>query len=102
MRGGPTTRVYAGCSPQRIASAIETHSDAIRFLEWQGCSPQRIASAIETAYRWYQQVLAQVAPPKESPLRLKLFNTVIIKIKLVSCSPQRIASAIETAGRVLV
>ncbi len=36
-----------------------------------GCSPQRIASAIETVRGKSFNLTTIVAPPKESPLRLK-------------------------------
>ncbi len=42
-----------------------------KWWSWWGCSPQRIASAIETFLSLQSEPNSRVAPPKESPLRLK-------------------------------
>ncbi len=114
------------CSPQRIAPAIETGNLAaarttsnrvappkesplrlkhllprFRGIVCPSCSPKRIAPAIETSVKYHtpvKPVAGRVAPPKESPLRLKLPQRVgPVDQWPNGCSPQRIAPAIETS-----
>ncbi len=87
-----------GCSPQRIAPAIETfpHYPVGGFGAFAVAPPKESPLRLKHQ-RSIRGFAGCVAPPKESPLRLKLVKQDAYSLCTVSrCSPQRIAPAIET------